>query len=85
MAVCLKAPTVPVPQLPAPLSLAPPSPPSLPTIPGLCCKMPPILPPLPPIPIPALILNPAVIATLNAFIATALGFVNSLAIPCPLE
>lgn len=85
MAICLKLPTLPIPQLPAPLTLTLPALPELPGLPAFCCKLPPLPISIPPIPIPSLILNPAVIATLNAFITSALSYINSLAISCPLE
>lgn len=82
---CLKGPTITIPTLPAPLSFGV-------SIDGgfsfaidLCCKIPPVKIPFPPIPIPAVILNPAVIAILNAQIAIVTALINSLSVPCPLE
>lgn len=82
---CITTPTLPVPQLPAPLSLA------LPTLPGIsvdvpfCCKLP--LPPvaIPPIPLPAILLNPAVIATLNGYIKAAVEYISAIPFECPLD
>lgn len=84
---CVKLPTPPIPELPAPLSLkAPiPKPPPIPGLPNFCCKLPPVKIPIPPIPIPALVLNPAVIALLNQHIKTVLSYINSLPLNCPLE
>lgn len=81
---CLKLPAVTAPTLPAPLSLAL----SLPSVSfniDLCCKLPPIPTPIPPIPIPPLILNPAIIAALNAFITQVVEFINAQSVPCPIE
>lgn len=82
---CIELPDVSAPVLPPPLTITPPSL----TTPGLdinlCCKMPPISIPSVPLAIPPIILNPAVIATLNAYIASAVDYINSLSLPCPLE
>jgi hypothetical protein len=84
---CIPVPSLPFPVLPAPLSLSPPLPPTPPTVPGaiLCCKLPPVPPPPIPIPIPPLILNPALLASLNAFIDQARAYINSLPLKCPVE
>ena len=81
---CLKLPALPAPQLPAPLSLSL-SLPSLSFDLELCCKLPPVPIQIPPIPLPPLVLNPAIIATLNAFITQVVQYVNSLSVPCPIE
>ena len=81
---CIAIPTVTAPTLPEPLSIAL----SLPSVSfdlQLCCKLPPVPIPLPPVPIPGLILNSAVIATLNTFIGQVTQYINSLSVPCPIE
>jgi hypothetical protein len=85
MTTCLTLPAPTLPKLPAPLSISLPAIPAIPGLPNLCCKLPPI--PIPPIPIalPALILNPAVIATLNANIAIVQSYLRALPLKCPLE
>ena len=85
MSICLKIPTVPAPTLPSPLGITPPDAPSPPTLPEFCCKLPPVSLPLPPIPIPAIILNPAVITALNANIEIVTNYINSLQLECPIE
>jgi hypothetical protein len=82
--MCIQGPVLPLPTLPAPLSLSPPVPPALPGIPGLCCKLP-ISLAIPPIPIPSAVLNPAVIATLNGYIAVMKAYLRALPLPCPKE
>lgn len=82
---CLKGPTISPPTLPSPLSIDLPSGPGFTFDIDLCCKTPPVSIPFPPIPIPPIILNPAVIAVLNAQIAIVVAFINSLSLPCPLE
>lgn len=81
---CVELPKLPVPQLPSPFTIAI----ALPTASfdfSLCCKLLPFAIATPPIPIPPIVLNPAVIAALNAGVATVIGYINSLAVPCPLE
>lgn len=82
---CIALPAVAIPTLPAPLTLTAPVP-SL-TIPdvSLCCKLPPLPISIPPIPIPSAILNPAVIAALNAFVKQMTSYINALPLSCPLE
>ena len=81
---CITTPKLPIPELPAPLSISVTLPiPSLSL--GLCCKMPIPPIPLPPIPLPALILNPAVIATLNSYVRAACEYVSSIPFDCPLD
>jgi hypothetical protein len=81
---CITTPTLPVPQLPSPLSLAL-TLPSLSVSVGFCCKLP--IPPvaIPPIPLPALVLNPAVIAVLNGYIKAAVEYVSAIPFECPLD
>ena len=81
---CLATPSVTLPTLPAPLTLAPPALPDI-TLPTFCCKLPPIPIQIPPIPIPPLLLNPAIIATLNGYIAVLQSYLQSLPLKCPLE
>jgi|GEM_PF-4964738 len=84
---CIKVPIPSVPELPAPLTLRPPTPP-IPPIPGLpnfCCKLPPVPNPLPPIPIPTVILQPEIIAIMNGYIDQVLGYLAALPLECPLE
>jgi hypothetical protein len=82
---CIDLPVPTLPTLPAPLTIAL----ALPTLdlPDLtyCCKMPPLPVSIPPIPIPSLVLNPAFIATLNAFIQQMNTYLNSIPLNCPLE
>lgn len=85
MAACIALPIGTLPTLPSPLSLTAPALPSVPGLPDLCCKLPPLPVSLPPIPIPPLILNSAVITTLNATIALVQAFLVSLPLKCPLE
>jgi hypothetical protein len=82
---CIALPTVTAPTLPDPLSISPPAVPGAAFDLQLCCKLPPFVPPLPPIPIPALILNSAVVAALNVFIGQAVAFISALSVPCPKE
>jgi hypothetical protein len=50
-----------------------------------CCKLP-VIPPITiPIPIPPLVLNPVVIATINAALQTIDAYLDLLALPCPRE
>lgn len=82
---CTPGLAAPIPELPAPLSLALPTI-ELPTFElGICCKLPPIPNPLPPIPLPTLVLNPAIVAALNAYIAQALSYIRLRPFECPLE
>lgn len=85
MSICIQGPAIAIPPLPTGFTISPPVLPTLPGIPELCCKLPPIPIQLPPIPIPSLILNSAVIAALNVYIQTALTYINSLPLECPLE
>lgn len=85
MSICIQGPAVTIPPLPTGFTLTPPVVPSLPGVPELCCKLPPVPIQLPPIPIPSLILNSAVMVTMNAYITTALSYINSLPLECPLE
>lgn len=81
---CITTPTLPIPQLPAPLSISIELP--IPSISiGLCCKLPIPPIPIPPIPLPAVVLNPAIIATLNAYIRTAVEYISSIPLNCPLD
>ena len=83
---CIPVPSISIPTLPAPLTLSPPIP-TIPDlgIPNLCCKLPVQIPPIPPIPIPALILNPAVVATLQAYVKALTAYIDSLPFKCPAE
>ena len=85
MANCLALPIPPLPTLPFPLSISPPSLPDPPQLPGFCCKLPPI--PYPPIPIhiPPLLLNPAVIVALKGYMKVALAYIHAKPLKCPLE
>ncbi len=82
---CLKLPTVTAPTLPAPFTLGLPGLSGLTFDINLCCKLPPVSLPIPPIPLPAVVLNPAVIATLNSAISAVVTYINSLSVPCPIE
>lgn len=84
---CTPGIAVTAPDLPSPLSLTPPDP-SVSFDASLCCKLP--IVPLGAslsdfVTIPPIILNPAVIAILNALIDKAIVFVNLKPIDCPLE
>jgi hypothetical protein len=82
---CIKVPAVPVPPLPAGISLTPPPLPVVPTIPGLCCKLPPLPDIVPPIPIPVATINAAFITALRVYIDQAVAYINSLPPKCPTE
>lgn len=83
---CITIPKLPLPTLPPGI-----------TIPGigidlgitfavdLCCKIPPVKIPLPPVGISPTILNPGVIATLNAAIQSLQSYLHSIPLKCPLE
>lgn len=82
---CIPLPAVTPPVLPAPFSIAPPAPPAISVALTACCKLS-VIPPLTiPIPIPPLVLNPAVIATINAALQTVDAYLDALALPCPRE
>lgn len=81
---CITTPTLPIPQLPAPLSIAIELPiPSLSL--GFCCKLPVPPIPTPPIALPAILLNPAVIGLLNGYIKTAVEYISAIPVDCPLD
>ncbi len=82
---CLTIPVPTLPTLPSPLSLSPPPLPPIPNLPNICCKLPPLPISIPPIRIPSLILNPAIIATLNGYIAAAQAYLVAMPIACPIE
>ena len=81
---CVPIPDVPVPELPAGISIAPTFP-SQDFDASLCCKILNIPITVPPIPIPPLLLNPAV----NTAIATAIkgiqDYLDKLQHDCPKE
>ena len=81
---CIVLPLPQLPTLPSPLSISLGFPFALPDF-SFCCKLPPLPISIPPLPIPSLILNPGVIATLNGFITAANAYLNALPISCPLE
>lgn len=85
MSICIQGPAITIPPLPGGFTLAPPALPVVPGIPELCCKLPPVPIVLPPIPIPPIVFNSAIVAALNAYITTALSYINSLPLECPLE
>lgn len=51
----------------------------------LCCKILPFPLVTPPIPLPTLVFNPAVIATINTYIAAINAYHDALTFDCPLE
>ena len=53
--------------------------------PTLCCKILPFPIATPPIPFPPLVLNPGVIAALNAQITLLNAYFDAFAFDCPLE
>lgn len=73
------------PTLPSPLSLTPPSPPPINVSLQLCCKKPILAASTPPVPFAAAILNPTVIAIINAQLALAEAYIDNLPIKCPRE
>lgn len=83
---CVSVPTIPLPTLPAPLSISPPIPtvPDL-GIPNLCCKLPVQIPDIPAIPIPALVLNPTVIQTLQTYVRQVTTYIDAIPFRCPAE
>lgn len=83
---CTPTPTLPVPELPFPLSLDLPG--GLPSFSGdltVCCKILEFAIPPVPIPLPPLVLNPAVNAILKSNIAAAQAFLDKLSFSCPKE
>lgn len=52
---------------------------------SFCCKAPPLPISIPPVPILSTVLNPALIATLNGYIAAVNAYLNSIPINCPWE
>lgn len=79
---CIPVPAVVVPTLPAPLSIDFGALPSIST-PGLCCNLLAPITLVPPIPLPAAVLNPAVLATINAALHQVQDFLDHLEVPCP--
>ena len=53
--------------------------------PILCCKILPFPLVTPPIPLPTFVFNPAVIATINTYIAAINAYHDALSFDCPLE
>lgn len=80
---CVPVPSAPIPELPAPLSIAPPPLPSLPNIPNICCKLPPLPVQVPPVDLPVGTLNPAIVAIINANLKLVRDYLDALEIPCP--
>lgn len=80
---CLKVDLPTPPTLPAPLTLEPPPLPPLPTA-KLCCKVE-IEIPIPPILFPGapLIINPALVAVINANLALVKVYLDQIEVPCP--
>lgn len=87
---CLVLPIPPLPTLPPGIGLGIPipGPPDL-NLPDFCCKSPDINKFIkantPPLPYPYVLLNPAVIATLNGYITAVNTYLRSIPINCPLE
>lgn len=81
---CTPLPQVSAPELPAPLSIDPPSV-SVEFDAAMCCKIIPFAAATPPIPLPPLTLNPAVNAIITENIALVQAFLDSLPLECPKE
>lgn len=81
---CIPLPAVALPVLPAPFSIDPPELPAITIGAEFCCKLP-TLSVTPLIPIPAAILNPAVIALINAASDVINAYIDALPLDCPRE
>ncbi len=81
---CVPIPDIPIPTLPDGISLAP-SFPSQSFDAALCCKVLDLEIKPPPIPIPPLLLNPAVNATIAATIKAVQDYIDKLPHDCPKE
>lgn len=85
---CIPLPKLDLPTLPAPLSLTPPAPPTVSIDANLpfCCKVASLAGSFSiPIPIPPLVLNPAVIAIINAALGAVDAYLDALPLSCPKE
>jgi hypothetical protein len=80
---CIPVPNVPTVPIPSPLSIVPP----LPAVPafaaGVCCVQVTYKPATPPLPLPALAINPAVVAALRQANQQVQAFIDGLQPPCP--
>lgn len=79
---CVPVPSVTLPTLPAPWSLAPPSLPGIVT-PGLCCNLVPPVALTPRIPLGALVITPAVILLINQGLHVVQAYIDALDPGCP--
>lgn len=81
---CLPLPTVPFPELPFPLTLGA-AIPSFEFDPNLCCKLLPFPVVIPPIPLPVGVLNPGVVALVQANLQSMTAYFDALPFKCPRE
>ena len=79
---CIPIPSVVVPTLPSPLSIAPPGLPGL-TTPGLCCNLIEPVDLIPPLTLPPAVLTSAVLIAINAALHTVQDFIDHLPPRCP--
>lgn len=81
---CIPSPKLPIPSLPAGISISVPLPP-LPSISldGACCILPTLQTPKIPIPLPPLVVNPALVATLRAGLAAIEAYEAAIPLDCP--
>ncbi len=81
---CIPLPTLELPALPTPFGISPPQLPELTGDLGLCCKLVPYSY-KPAIPLSAAVINPTVIALVNAMRFAVLAYLDALPLSCPRE
>lgn len=81
---CIELPKIELPRLPAPLSIEPPSLPALSADVTICCKL--VAFRFGPyVPLGPLVINPGVIALINAAADAVEGFLDAIPLECPRE
>lgn len=82
---CVPIPQVPNPELPFPLTIAPPETPDPGFSADLCCKILAFTIPTPPIPLPPGTVNPATAALITSNLAAVQAYLDALPLKCPRE
>jgi hypothetical protein len=81
---CLPIASLPIPELPFPLTIGPPII-DIEFDPKLCCKLLPFPLVVPPIPLPPGTLNPAIVAVIQAQLASMNTYFDALPFKCPRD
>lgn len=81
---CVPLPRLPLPTLPEGISISVPLPPfPAISIDSPCCLLPPLQTPKIPIPLPPLVVNPALVATIRAGLAAIEAYEAMIPLDCP--